>query len=186
MSILNLLPPRVRFVNPDGTLTAEAVRMLSVLVDRVGGALGDVGSDVFAPVEASAADSLMIIQTVLAEAAPPEMLIQSVPQDAGSPDIVQQPLEYSAGTGLTLSNMRFSLKDTEVVAATYGAADKVAQFTVDAQGRLTFAQDVAIAIPHTQVSGLGSMATENTGTNFSGSFTGKTVTVSNGIITSVV
>jgi hypothetical protein len=37
-----------------------------------------------------------------------------------------------------------------------------------------------------QVDGLGTMATQNIGTNFTGSFTGKTVTVTNGIITSVI
>lgn len=39
-TILNLFPARVRFTNVDGTLTAEAIRALLVLTDRVGGPTG--------------------------------------------------------------------------------------------------------------------------------------------------
>lgn len=40
MSTLNLFPARIRFTNPDGTLTPEAVRVLNVLVERAGGVDG--------------------------------------------------------------------------------------------------------------------------------------------------
>jgi len=39
MSMLNLFPARVRFVNADGTLTSEASRALADLMVRVGGVL---------------------------------------------------------------------------------------------------------------------------------------------------
>ena len=45
-----------------------------------------------------------------------------------------------------------SLDDTAVTAASYGAADTVATFTVDQQGRLTAAADVSIDITASQVS----------------------------------
>ena len=45
-----------------------------------------------------------------------------------------------------------SLDDTAVTAASYGAADTVATFTVDQQGRLTAAADVTIDITASQVS----------------------------------
>lgn len=48
MTALTRFPSRIRFVNPDGTLTPEALRMLDALVTRAGGTLGDVGNDVFA------------------------------------------------------------------------------------------------------------------------------------------
>jgi hypothetical protein len=53
MSILNRFPSRIRFVNADGYLTPEALRMLDLLVDRVGGPMGDQGEDVFALAPAS-------------------------------------------------------------------------------------------------------------------------------------
>lgn len=51
---------------------------------------------------------------------------------------------YSAGTGLNLSNLTFSISNTTVTAATYGNDGNVAQITVNAQGQLTNASNVAI------------------------------------------
>jgi hypothetical protein len=60
----------------------------------------------------------------------------------------------AAGTGLTVTNASgvagnptFSLADTAVTPGTYGDSTHVGQFTVDQQGRLTFAQNVAITYP---------------------------------------
>jgi hypothetical protein len=53
---------------------------------------------------------------------------------------------YTAGTGLTLSSNQFSITNTTVTATSYGAADKVGTFTVNAQGQLTAASDTNIAI----------------------------------------
>jgi uncharacterized membrane protein len=69
---------------------------------------------------------------------------------------------FSAGTGLNLNGTQFSLADTAVSANTYGNAATVAQFTVDAQGRLTNAANVAIAIASGAVSGLAASATTDT------------------------
>lgn len=63
MAVLNLFPARVRFVNDDGTLTNEAYRALQILFDRVGGALGDTGSDTFSAVFWSTSEQASVLQT---------------------------------------------------------------------------------------------------------------------------
>lgn len=49
-NLLSLFPARVRFTQQDGTLTPEAYRALQILLNRVGGALGDAGIDTFGDV----------------------------------------------------------------------------------------------------------------------------------------
>lgn len=68
---------------------------------------------------------------------------------------------YFAGTGLTLSAFTFSITDTGVTAATYGSASSVPVVAVNAQGQITSATNTTIAIANTQVSGLGTMSTQN-------------------------
>lgn len=62
----------------------------------------------------------------------------------------------TAGTGLsgggTSGNVTIDLANTTVTAGTYGAANSVATFTVDAQGRLTNASNTTISILASQVS----------------------------------
>lgn len=97
---------------------------------------------------------------------------------------------YYAGTGLTLASNTFSITNTGVTAASVGSASKTLTATVNAQGQLTALTDVNIAITNTQVSGLGTMSTQNannvaitggtiTGTPISGSTVGgSTITAS--------
>ena len=66
-------------------------------------------------------------------------------------------ITFSGGTGITTRYygtdlMEIDLDNTAVTAASYGAADTVGTFTVDAQGRLTGATDVTIDITASQVS----------------------------------
>lgn len=79
--------------------------------------------------------------------------------DGGVGQVVQlgDTLNLLGGTGITgvgsaTDTVTFNLDDTAVTAASYGAADTVATFTVDAQGRLTAAADVTIDITASQVS----------------------------------
>ena len=70
-------------------------------------------------------------------------------------------LTYTAGTGLTLTGTQFSITNTTVTAGAYGGASKTLSATVNAQGQLTALSETAIAISNTQVSGLGTMSTQN-------------------------
>ncbi len=72
----------------------------------------------------------------------------------------------SAGTGLSgggdlSANRTISLANTTVTAASYGDASKTLTATVNAQGQLTALAETSIAIANTQVSGLGTMSTQN-------------------------
>jgi hypothetical protein len=68
---------------------------------------------------------------------------------------------YTAGTGLTLAAQQFSITNTGVTAATYGSASSVPVVAVNAQGQITSATNTTISIANTQVTGLGTMSTQN-------------------------
>ena len=68
---------------------------------------------------------------------------------------------YTAGTGLSLNSYVFSITNTGVSAGAYGSASKTLTATVNAQGQLTALADTNIAITNAQVSGLGTMSTQN-------------------------
>ena len=86
----------------------------------------------------------------------------------------------ATGTGLTggpiTSNGTISLANTAVTPETYGSANTAVTITVDQQGRLTNASNATIAISNSQVSGLGTMSTQNANNV---AITGGTVSVSN-------
>ena len=118
------------------------------------------------------------------------------------------------GTGINVANgpgsITVNVANTGVVAGSYGTASTVPNYAVNAQGQLTSSVSTTIAIAANQITsgevpilrggtgastasgartnlGLGTMATQNIGA--SGTFTTvdlKTVTVVNGIITSIV
>ena len=101
--------------------------------------------------------------------------------DAADVNAVADTATITAGTGLTgggtlASNTTIDLANTAVTPASYGDAATVAVFTVDAQGRLTSASNATIAISNAQVSGLGTMSTQNANAV---AITGGTINVAN-------
>ena len=70
---------------------------------------------------------------------------------------------YTAGTGLTLSGTQFSITNTAVTSGSYGGAATVPTYSVNAQGQLTAAADVSIAIAGSQITS-GAVAIANGGT----------------------
>jgi len=71
------------------------------------------------------------------------------------------------GTGLTgtsfngSANVTANLANTTVTAGSYGNANTVSAITVNAQGQITAASNTAISITNSQVTGLGTMSTQN-------------------------
>jgi len=67
------------------------------------------------------------------------------------PSAAEVRAHFSGSTGITLSSGAISITNSGVSAATYGSATAVPQVAVNAQGQITSASSVNIAIPHTQV-----------------------------------
>ena len=81
----------------------------------------------------------------------------TVSADNGTAEYANGNLNINGGTGLTTtgdnsSTLTVSLDNTAVTPGTYNSAGSVRSFTVDQQGRLSAAGDVAIDITHDQVS----------------------------------
>ena len=60
------------------------------------------------------------------------------------PSSTEARAHFSAGTGLTYSGGQFSITDTGVSSNTYGSSNDVARFTVNDQGQITSASEIAI------------------------------------------
>jgi len=104
-----------------------------------------------------------------AQIANPQVTVNGVTISLGGSGTVTavNPNALTFGTGFSAGSYNGSvattinLANTTVTAASYGAASKTLTATVNAQGQLTALADTPIAITNTQVSGLGTMSTQN-------------------------
>jgi hypothetical protein len=80
---------------------------------------------------------------------------------AATPNALTFGTGFTAGSFTGATAQTINLANTTVTAASYGAASKTLTATVNAQGQLTALADTPIAITNTQVSGLGTMSTQN-------------------------
>lgn len=94
---------------------------------------------------------------------------------------------YTAGTGLTLAGTQFSITNTGVSAATYGAANTVPVIAVNAQGQITSATNTSIAINGNQITSgtIGSSYLSGSYTGITGVGTLTDLTVTNTISGSI-
>lgn len=161
MTTLNLFPARIRFVNADGTLTPEAFRALKILFDRVGGALGDNGVDVFAAFGGGNADSL------LGEVLAREMLVQPTsPDECFLPDVLQptgcnvmDKLVVKAGTAAAPS---ITTQGDENTGVYFPAADQMAVST-GGTARLTVTNTGTTLAGNTTIQGVTATGATGTG-----------------------
>ena len=106
--------------------------------------------------------------------------VGTVVLDAADVNAAASNVYVVAGTGLggggnLEANVTIFLANTAVSPDSYGGANTVATFTVDQQGRLTAAGNTTIAITTAEVSGLGTIATQDANNV---NITGGTVVVS--------
>lgn len=102
---LFLFPARIRWSNPDGTLTLEAYRSLQSLLDRVGGTLGDQGTDTFGDLLSDPTQSSVnvaytdVTQPATSSDSLGEMVLQPVERPTSAAEVVTpgaSPYTYTA------------------------------------------------------------------------------------------
>lgn len=162
-SALSLFPSHVPIADKDGRASAEFYRALNILFGRV-------GANGVAPGEYGEADTTL---TITVDPLGKITSINAVPIEV----VLAQISDLSSLT-VTLSQ----ISDLASLSVTLSQISNLSSLTI----LLSQISNLAsLIINYTQVTGLGTMATKNVGTNFSGALLGKSMTIVDGIVTSV-
>ena len=149
-------------VDAQGRLTAASQNAISILASQVSDFTANTRAQISVSGDLSYNSSTGVI---------------SFTNDAGDIESV------TAGTGLSgggsSGSVTIDLANTAVTAGNYGSANSVAAFTVDAQGRLTAANNTTISITGSQISDLASVAV----TSLTGTANEVEVSAANGSVT---
>jgi hypothetical protein len=177
-------------VNSQGQLTSAGNSAINIAVSNVSGAVANTttisagtglsgGGNLASNVTISLANTAVVAGTY----SPANITVDAQGRIISASNVASggggTVTSITAGTGLSGGTITTSgtiaIDNTTVTAAAYGGANTVATFTVNAQGQLTAASNVAINIASANVTGLGTMATQNS----------DTVTITGGTINSV-
>jgi hypothetical protein len=175
----------VTYNDPSNTLTiASTITQYTNedAQDAVGGILTDTASVDFTYNDAGNT----ISATVLPAGVNHDALLNYVAND----HIDHSTVSLIAGTGISATGLgdltasrTINLANTAVTASSYGSATQVGTFTVDAQGRLTAAANVSIAIPSTSITdfteaaqdAVGGILTDSASVDFTYNDAGNTI-----------
>ena len=137
-----------------GLTSAASAQTITLNIDNTEVTAGSYGSSTAIPtftvdaqgrLTAAGSEAISTKFTLSADSgADDEFLVGGTLTFAGTQDVVS--------TTVSNDTITIDLVDTDVTAGTYGDANSVAQFTVDAQGRLTQAANFDISITSSQVS----------------------------------
>ena len=162
-SALSLFPSHVRIVDEQGRPSAEFYRALNMLFGRVGSngvTAGDYGG----------ADETI---TFTVDPLGKLTAVNAIPID-----ILLAQISDLASLTVTLSQ----ISDLAALTVTLSQISDLAALTITLSQISNLA---SLIINYTQVTGLGTIATKSVGTNFSGALLGKSMTIVDGIVTSV-
>ena len=130
-----------------GLSTVASGNALTVSLDNTAVTAGDYGSSTAIPT--FSVDAQGRLTAAGTASITTSLTIQSDDAQDNTVSLASDKLKLLGGTGITSSNsgddVTFSLDNTAVTAAQYGSATQIPRFTVDAQGRLTAAENVSIS-----------------------------------------